>query len=183
MTTSAHLDQIGVFGLHPSDLALLADAIGGYDAADSISYLKPRPRTLEGFDSDPPVEPVFAWFDLPYADQYSSSLSEGTLELLAALGKQVDRIPTPQSFAGLIGSLRVIYSYELRQNLQSVRETHESMLTSTMRNALESADKITSQQYADALDVIPAAVKWFCQLFNDYDAILTPSALGEAPAF
>ena len=126
---------------------------------------------------------MFAWFDLSYADRYSSSLSEGTLELLAALGKQVDRIPAPQSFAGLIESLRIIYSYELSQNLQSVRETHESMLTSTMRNALESADKITSQQYADALDVIPATVKWFSQLFNDYDAILTPSALGEAPLF
>ncbi len=183
LATSSHLDQIGAFGLHPSDLALLGDAIGGYDAADSMSYLKPRPRTLKGFDSDPPVEPVFAWFDLSYADRYSSSLSEGTLELLAALGKQVDRIPAPQSFAGLIESLRIIYSYELSQNLQSVRETHESMLTSTMRNALESADKITSQQYADALDVIPAAEKWFSQLFNDYDAILTPSALGEAPLF
>ena len=183
LVTSSHLDQIGVFGLHPSDLALLVDAIGGYDAADSMSYLKPRPRTLEGFDSDPPVEPVFAWFDLPYADRYSSSLREGSLELLAALGKQVDRVPAPQSFAGLIESLRVIYSYELNQNLQSVRENHESMLTSTMRNALESADKITSQQYADALDVIPASEKWFGQLFNDYDAILTPSALGEAPLF
>ena len=183
LATSSHLDQIGVFGLHPSDLALLVDAIGGYDAADSMSYLKPRPRTLEGFDSDPPVEPVFAWFDLPYADRYSSSLREGSLELLAALGKQVDRVPAPQSFAGLIESLRVIYSYELNQNLQSVRENHESMLTSTMRNALESADKITSQQYADALDVIPASEKWFGQLFNDYDAILTPSALGEAPLF
>ena len=183
LATSSHLDQIGVFGLHPSDLALLGDAIGGYDAADSMSYLKPRPHTLEGFDSDPPVEPVFAWFDLPYANRYSSSVNEGTLELLAALGKQVDRIPAPQSFAGLIESLRVIYSYELSQNLQSVRENHESMLTNTMRNALESADKITSQQYADALDVIPAAEKWFSQLFNDYDAILTPSALGEAPLY
>lgn len=183
LATSSHLDQIGVFGLHPSDLALLGDAIGGYDAADSMSYLKPRPHTLEGFDSDPPVEPVFAWFDLPYANRYSSSVNEGTLELLAALGKQVDRIPAPQSFAGLIESLRVIYSYELSQNLQSMRETHESMLSSTMRNALESADKITSQQYADALDVIPASEKWFSQLFNDYDAILTPSALGEAPLF
>ena len=183
LATSSHLDQIGVFGLHPSDLALLGDAIGGYDAADSMSYLKPRPHTLEGFDSDPPVEPVFAWFDLPYANRYSSSVNEGTLELLAALGKQVDRIPAPQSFAGLIESLRVIYSYELSQNLQSMRETHESMLSSTMRNALESADKITSQQYADALDVIPAAEKWFSQLFNDYDAILTPSALGEAPLY
>ena len=183
LTTSSHLDQIGVFGLHPSDLALLGDAIGGYDAADSISYLKPRPHTLEGFDSDPPVEPEFAWFDLPYANRYSSSLNEGTLELLAALGKQLDQIPAPQSFAGLIESLRVIYSYELNQNFQTVRENHESMLTSTMRNALESADKITSQQYSDALDVIPAAEKWFSQLFNDYDAILTPSALGEAPLF
>ena len=183
LTTSTHLDQIGVFGLHPGDLALLGDAIGGYDAADSMSYLKPRPRTLEGFDSEPPVEPVFAWFDLPYASQYSSSLNEGILELLTALGKQVDRIPAPQSFAGLIESLRLIYSYELGQNFQSVREPHESMLTDTMRNALESAGKITSQHYADALDVIPAAEKWFSQLFNDYDAILTPSALGEAPLY
>ena len=38
----------------------------------------------------------------------------------------------------------------------------------------------TSSQYQEALEILEAANKWFRQFFNDYDAIITPSATGEA---
>ena len=41
--------------------------------------------------------------------------------------------------------------------------------------------KYTSVEYNDALSKIDTANTYFKQFFHDYDAILTPSATGEAP--
>ena len=41
--------------------------------------------------------------------------------------------------------------------------------------------KYTSVEYKDALSKIDIANTYFNQFFHDYDAILTPSANGEAP--
>ncbi len=71
--TAATLDQVGLFGQNLGDVALLADVVGGYDASDNMSYLVPRPRVLDGFLSEVPVEPNFAWIELPYADQFSEA--------------------------------------------------------------------------------------------------------------
>ena len=50
-----------------------------------------------------------------------------------------------------------------------------------MQAALEKAGNVSGEQYQDARGAMDAAGPWFDELFNDYDAILTPSALGEAP--
>ena len=46
------LDQMGVFGRTLDDVALLADALGGFDPVDDASYARPRPHMLEGARSE-----------------------------------------------------------------------------------------------------------------------------------
>ena len=178
--TSATLDQVGLFGQNLGDVALLADVLGGYDASDNMSYLVPRPRVLDGFLSEVPVEPNFAWIELPYADQFSEATHAGCEELVQELGAQIDRIPAPQSFSVLIECHKIIYDYEIYRCLKGERENHWDQLSDTAKTALESARERTPSQYQEALEILEAANTWFRQFFNDYDAILTPSATGEA---
>jgi Asp-tRNA(Asn)/Glu-tRNA(Gln) amidotransferase A subunit family amidase len=178
--TSATLDQVGLFGQNPGDIALLADVLGGYDASDNMSYIAPRPRVLDGYLSEVPVEPNFAWIELPYADQFSEATHTGCEELIQELGAQIDRIPAPQSFTVLIECHKIIYDYEIYRCLKGERENHWDQLSDTAKTALESARERTSSQYQEALEILEAANTWFRQFFNDYDAILTPSATGEA---
>jgi len=179
--TSATLDQVGVFGRDLGDVALLADVLAGYDAADSMSYLAPRPRMLSGYLSEVPIEPIFVWLDLPYADRFSDTARAGFDELLDVMGKQVERITAPQSFSGLIECHKAIYSYEIYRCLQSERENHFGLLSDTVRQALESAAKVSDATYEEAMQTLQAASQWFEQFFNDYDAIITASATGEPP--
>ena len=130
--TSATLDQVGLFGQDLGDVALLADVIGGYDAADSMSYLAPRPRMLAGYLADVPIEPVFAWLELPYADRFSPATTEGCEELLDALGKQVDRIVAPQFLDEFIDSHKIIYEYEIYRNLENERINYTDQLSETV---------------------------------------------------
>ncbi len=181
--TSPTLDQVGVFGVDAGDVALLADVLGGHDAADPASYLAPRPRMLAGYLSSVPVEPAFAWIDMPYASRYDEDMAAGCDELIDSLGPRIDRIESPRSFAALIECHKVIYEYEIHRCLADVREHHFESLGAVTRDGLERAEKRSEAEYREAIDVRRAALEWFERFFHDYDAIVTPSALGEAPAF
>ena len=180
LKTSNTLDQVGVFARDLGDAALLIDALGGYDRTDPLSYLAPRPRCFDGFKSDVPIEPNFAWIDMPYRDRYSEAVSEGSLELIEALGGQVECIPAPASFAVLIEAHKVIYDYEIYRALECERG-YKDLVSSTFTANMERAAERTDAQYQEALEIHEAACDWFGEFFNDYDAILTPSAPTEAP--
>ncbi|MFT6073700.1 MAG: Asp-tRNA(Asn)/Glu-tRNA(Gln) amidotransferase A subunit family amidase, partial [Yoonia sp.] len=69
LQTSVSLDQVGCFGRSLADVALLTDAIGGYDQHDAVSFARPRPDMSAGVAAVAPVPPNFAWFDLPFNDR------------------------------------------------------------------------------------------------------------------
>jgi len=181
--TSDTLDQLGVFALNAEDLALAADAIKGFDATDSHSQNFPRPRLRQGYLAEVPVPPNFAWIELPYADEFSSSMREGCAELVSELDAQVDKIPAPQTFKALLECHKRIYDYEIFRCLQHEREQHADELSDTVKAALERASEVSQADYTEALSIRTAAMDWFAEFFNDYDAVLTASALGEPPLF
>lgn len=181
--TSDTLDQVGLFARNPDDIALVSDALKGFDNTDSHSKALPRPGFMQGYLSDVPVPPDFAWIDLPYADQYSDSMREGMHELLQELNARVDRIPAPVSFSALLKCHKIIYDYEIYRCLAKEREQDWDKMSSTAQAAMEKAKVVSSDEYSEALDIRDAACNWFVEFFNDYDAIIAPSALGEPPLF
>ena len=181
--TSPTLDQVGLFGRHPADVALLCDVVGGYDASDNMSYLAPRPRALAGYYSDVPIEPALAWIDLPYANRYSAATVAGCEELIDVLGERIERVPAPVTFSALIKVLQRIYGFEIYQRLRDERENHSALLSETTLSGLSAASRTSRAEYEEALEIMQAAITWFTRFFYDYDAIVTPAAPGEAPVF
>lgn len=181
LETSSTLDQVGLFASDVGDIALLADVLSGYDAADSATYVAPKPSMLEGYRSEAPVKPAIAWFDMPYADQYATDANEGFEELLEALGDSVDRLVAPKSFAALVPCHKIIHEYEIIRCLSDEIEHHWDEISDTLKPIFDGAKNHTSEQYEEALEIKTAAERWFKEFYNDYDAILTPSALSEAP--
>ncbi len=181
LETSQTLDTVGFFGRDLADVALLADALAGYDNRDKASYLAPKPKMLEGYLSDVPVPPSYAWIDMPYTDRYSEDVVAGFEELLSEMGESVERIPAPQSFAALIPCHKIIHEYEIVRCLQDEIDNGWASISDTIKPTLENAKSYTDDQYHEALEIRQAAMQWFASFFNDYDAILTPSAVSEAP--
>lgn len=181
LETSATLDQVGVFGRDVGDIALLVDTLSGYDRLDSASYLAPKPAMLNGYLSDVPVPPTLAWIDMPYADRYSADAAAAFEELISALGGLVERIPAPQSFAALLPCHKIIHEYELVRALKSEIDSDWNNISETIKPTLQAAKEITDDAYQEALEIRLAAIDWFASFFHDYDAVLTPSAVSEAP--
>lgn len=179
--TSPTLDQVGVFGADVADVALLADVLAGRDPSDPVTHGVEAPRMLEACRLDPPRPPRLAWFDMPYADRYSRDMALRFEDLLATLGDRVRRIAAPDSFASMIGYHKAIYEFEISRCLEDLREHHIDRLGEVTRTGLVQAAQRSESDYHEALAGRTQAIDWFAEFFGDFDAVITPSALGEAP--
>lgn len=178
--TSATLDQIGVFANTLEDVALLSDALGCYDQADPASFARPRPAMLEGAHSNAPLEPDFAWFDLPFHDRLDADVRDGLEQVRDALGGRVERFPAAPQLASLTDVHKVIYDYEIAKNMALIEADYADDLSEEMTEAITRGRAISDAQYNDALAVKDSADSFFVAHFNDFDAIIAPAASGEA---
>ena len=183
LRTSETLDQVGVFARHYEDVALVGDVISEFDPVDPSSFCRPRPRLLNGVHSEPPVAPNFVWVEMPYFDKLSDDSREGMMAVLDALGGQVERLDAGGSFTGLVESQNIIHYYEIARNLAKIRENHNDTLSPQVSKLFAHGAMISDQAYQEATEIRNGAISYFDSFFNDFDAIITPSAPGEAPLF
>ena len=183
LQTSVSLDQVGCFGRSLADVALLTDAIGGYDQRDAVSFARPRPNMSAGAGANAPVTPALAWFDLPFNDRLSDDALDGIDAVIEILGPSVERMAAADTLSDLVAVQATIHEYEIAQHQAEVFETHWDQISDTLRPVITRARTITKTQYDDALAVKTSAEGFFKAFFMDYDAIIAPSAAGEAPTF
>ncbi|WP_435703433.1 amidase [Yoonia sp.] len=183
LQTSVSLDQIGCFGRTLADVALLTDVVGGYDQRDATSFARPRPDMAAGAAADAPVPPDFAWFDLPFNDRLSADARDGIDAVLDILGPQVTKMQPADTLSNLVAVQARIHEYEIAQHQAEVFDNHWDQISDTLKPVIRRARQITKTEYEDALAVKASAEAFFADFFVEFDAIIAPSAAGEAPKF
>lgn len=183
LQTSKSLDQVGCFGRTLGDVALLTDAIGGYDQNDTVSFPRPRPDMSAGAAADAPVTPDLAWFNLPFNDRLSDIAREAFDEVLDILGPQVTRMEPADTLSNLVAVQARIHEYEIAQHQAEVFDSHWDQISDTLKPVITRARQITKTEYEDALEVKASAEAFFANFFVEFDAIIAPSSAGEAPKF
>ena len=183
LQTSVSLDQVGCFGRTLADVALLTDAIGSYDQHDPTSFARPRPNMSAGAAADVPVTPDLAWFNLPFNDRLSDDAREGLEAVLDILGPQVTRMDPADTLSNLVAVQARIHEYEIAQHQAEVFDQHWDQISETLKPIISRARQITKAEYEDALEVKASAEAFFADFFVEFDAIVAPSAAGEAPRF
>lgn len=181
LQTSVTLDQVGVFGRSLQDVCGLADALSGYDPRDPASIPRPMASASAGLIRQPPVEPSIAWLDLPYHDRLSNDARAGFDDILAELGDRVERIDAANTVAALVDHQKIVHEYEFARHLAGDLNTHWDDISDVLKAAVERGRSCSDAQYAEALSMVAGAENFFEEFFHDYDAILAPSAAGEAP--
>jgi len=76
---------------------------------------------------------------------------------------------------------KTIYDYEITQHLADLAADHASQLSRALHEAFQRGAAISAAQYEDAVQVKASAETFFATHFNDFDAILSPAASGQAP--
>lgn len=180
LQTSETLDCVGGFARSLEDVALLNDAITGYDVADPASHLRPKPKTLGGYHSEAPVEPIFAYLDIP-AFAMTDAMRGALDEVAEALGARVERLNAPDSFAVFLADQHTVHTYEFVRNLDGDPAVAPEHTDDIMKDLLAQGRAVADDAYAEAVGRVGNAEAFFADFFNDFDAILTPASLGEAP--
>lgn len=180
LQTSQTLDQVGGFARTLEDVALLSDALTGYDAADAASHMRPKPRMRAGHHATPPVEPIFAYLDIP-AFALTDAMRGAMEEVCEALGDRVERLPAPRSFAQCLADQHTIHTYEFARNLDGDPAIDPARTDAILKDLLAQGRAVTDTDHAEARGRVAVTESFFTAFFNDYDAILCPASLGVAP--
>lgn len=183
LQTSKSLDQLGSFARTLEDAALLADVLCGYDQRDSESFAHPRPAMAQGTRETAPVEPDLVWFNLPFNDRLSEAAEAGLEGAMDILDARVTRMDPANQLGELVAVQARIHEYEIAQHQAEVFKAHWDQISETLKPVITRARQIGRAEYEDALAVKASAQSFFDDFFTEYDAILAPSAAGEAPEF
>ncbi|MGQ0523997.1 MAG: amidase [Betaproteobacteria bacterium] len=179
---SGTLDQIGVFARTIEDTALVCEQIAGHDPEDRATGV-PRARIpfLDIATQEPPFPPRFAFVKTPMWEQTEADTREAFGELVDHLADRVEEIALPDSARAALDWHRTIMEAEMAASYVTEYERGRDRLSESLSAQLERGRRITALDYQNALTRVPQVIEGLRQLFDRYDAILTPAAAGTAP--
>ncbi|MCG6968045.1 MAG: amidase [Chromatiaceae bacterium] len=181
LRTSRRLDTVGTFGRTIEDAALLADALAGCDPGDPDTRPMAPPRLLETALSEPPVTPQLAFVRTPAWADIDPDCAEGFAELVEALGDACDEVGLPDVFAEGATAHRRIMMADIAHNLRRYYDRGSERLAAQTRSAIEEGRSIAAVDYLAANDWREPLYAGLQEIFERFDAIVTPAAPGEAP--
>ncbi|TDI55076.1 MAG: amidase [Alphaproteobacteria bacterium] len=175
------LDTIGVFARSVPDAAMIAEALAAFDPQNGQTP-RPTPPLLATAESEAPVPPSFAFVKQPAWDRADADTSDGFAEIVELLGEQCDEFPLPAPFDQALEIHHLIQVAELAKHFSGYVRKGRDQLSEKMLGAIDEGAGILASDYLAALDWIGVYNAGLDEIFDRYDAIITPAAPGEAPA-
>ena len=181
LTTSATLDHVGVFARSVEDIALLAEALIGFDPGDSATRPLPPPALRQVAMAPPPVQPRLAFVRGPTWDEAEPATCEAFAELADALGGRLTDVALPKPFAAAVPVHRTSWTSELAFHLAAEYGRGRDRLSERLRELIEAGRATPAPDYQRALTTRCSLQAALDPLFHEFDAVVTPAAPSEAP--
>jgi Asp-tRNA(Asn)/Glu-tRNA(Gln) amidotransferase A subunit family amidase len=179
---SRTLDHVGVFARSVEDVAILAEVMAGFDEEDPDTHPLARPPFLAVAESEPPLPPRFAFVRSAVWDRAEPVTHEAFAELVETLGESAFEVELGSAFNRAIDFQRVVMEVEMSHNLHRDYEKAGDQLSVALRQVIERGRTYPAVDYLRATSAITPLNETLEEVFNEYDAILTPAAPGAAPA-
>jgi Asp-tRNA(Asn)/Glu-tRNA(Gln) amidotransferase A subunit family amidase len=183
---SPPLDTIGMFARDLADLALLADVLMRFDSQDQAMTPIAPPCLASVMVQAVPVEPHFAFMRTPVWEQVDQVTKDGLRELIEITNesreKTIDIVDMPASFADLHENHRKVMESDLARSFADEYQRGKAELSDVLREMIERGQQVSDTDYKKSLAQMQGYNAFLDEVFEDYDAILTPSTPGAAPA-
>jgi Asp-tRNA(Asn)/Glu-tRNA(Gln) amidotransferase A subunit family amidase len=127
----------------------------------------------------PPLPPRFAFVRTPVWDKADGDTKAAFDEVVAALGSAVEPVDLPPSWAEAWELHRTIMAVDMAHNLAALVARGEP--SEMLRQLLAHGRSVSAVEYLAALDKAQRYAAGLTDIFDAYDAILTPAAPGVAP--
>ncbi|NQU60770.1 MAG: amidase [Rhodospirillales bacterium] len=179
------LDHVGVFGRTVEDLGLIGDALMAHDPGDWDMLASPEKDLVSNLSSSKRWKnneaPRFAFVRTPAWKEAEGNMQTVFEDFINKLGKIVEEVELEGIFVDVIKCHATIMDANLVANLGEALEKTPEKLRQETRRRIEKGLSVTGAQYIQALGLAEVQGQALDRLFDHYDAILTPSAPGEAP--
>jgi Asp-tRNA(Asn)/Glu-tRNA(Gln) amidotransferase A subunit family amidase len=183
LALSRSLDHVGVMARTIEDVALLMEVLVGHDEQDPDTRARARVPYRAVAAEPPPVDPMFALVKTPHWARADEDTRAAFGELAERLGDHVEEVELFPTAAEAWDWHQTIMDAELVINLEREWEKGRDRLSASLRARLERGHEVRAVDYLRALTRARRLGESFTELFEQrYDAILTPPALGTAPA-
>ncbi len=187
---SPPLDTIGVFARDLADLALIADVLMRFDDRDQAMSPIAPPRIESVMAQEVPLDPHFAFIRTPVWEQVDQATKDGLRELIEianetadeAQQKTIEIVDMPASFANLHEDHRKVMEADLARSFADEYQRGKAQLSDVLREMIERGQQVSEDDYHQALAQMDGYYAFLDEVFEDYDAILTPATPGPAPA-
>jgi Asp-tRNA(Asn)/Glu-tRNA(Gln) amidotransferase A subunit family amidase len=178
---SRALDHVGVFARTVEDAALLAEVLAGFDEEDPDTRAVARPPFTQVAAGEPPLPPRFAFVRSPAWKHVEPAMSEALAELVEALGETANEVELGAGFERALDMHKTVMEVEMAHNLHRDYENGRDQLSERLRSLIERGRKQLAIDYTRAVAGAAPLNDALDSVFDEYDAILTPAAPGEAP--
>ena len=170
------IDRFGVLSQSPSldTIGFMANALE--DLAQVIQFCTPSaaPRPAKKPFSIALIEGKFIEQAAPYMKTLSGDIS-------AACAPHITNVTLDDILARCAVLRGKINDYELHHQFNNLIQNHPQRLSSHILNAHKAGAAISTSSYFDALNETTALRQACSALLDEYDCLLMPSTLGEAP--
>ncbi len=168
---SESLDTVGGFGRSVRDLALLGAVLTG-DArlAHGLEESIAAPRI--GLARTP---------EWAQADAATQQLFETAAATLAPLAATLADAELPSELDTWVALQKAVMAFEMARSLSHERIHHRARLSERLNALMDEGMAIDGQTHAAHLARRAAAARAIEPVFDRFDLLLTPSAIGEAP--
>jgi Asp-tRNA(Asn)/Glu-tRNA(Gln) amidotransferase A subunit family amidase len=176
------LDHVGVFARSLQDIALVTELIAGFDEGDADTLPpRTRPPLSKVLEQSPPMPPRLALVRTPFWSRLDADAQAAFDELAQLLGGQGLPLELPESSAQAIDWHRTIFEADLAASFEREYETGADKLSVSLRGQIERGRKVLALDYQKAAARIEIVNDGFDVIFENFDALATPAALGTAP--
>lgn len=178
---SRPLDQVGVFGRTIEDVALITEQLMAFDEHDPDTRPRARPKLIETVAQEPPVPPELAFVKTPVWDHADKDTQEAFADLVEHLGENIAEVTLPAMFNDAISWHRTIMEADLARSFKREYENGKDKLSAILCEMIERGQSCLAVDYNDAVGQVSVLNGILGQIFEKYDAIVTPATTGEAP--
>ena len=181
LNQSRALDTVGVMARSVADAALITQCIAGYDAEDPATQPIARQAFLQTATQQPPLAPSLAFIRTPMWERADADTQSTFDELVEHLADRVEERTLPERVREAWDWHRTIMEADIASSYALEYERGADKLSQPLRAQIERGRQIRAVDYLHALAQVPRLVAGFAEVFDRFDAILTPAAPGAAP--
>nr|WP_306266464.1 amidase [Pararhizobium sp. IMCC3301] len=170
MALSPSLDTLGVLARDPRDLVL----------ARSVLTASALPKPPDFSDNLPRISLMRGphWQD---GTIEMRDVCHRAMRALSESGAETGEMHHPDLFAELTEAHKTVMSYETARSRADLYDAHRSAISDQFKQLVEDGRTVTDARYHAALALRERANAMLDVMFLDCDAVLVPSAPGEAP--